>query len=76
MAEGGPADGSGQGRRRRTDPGDAWSILGYLLSGLLVWGGAGLLVDRWLGTRFVVLIGLLVGMATSIYIVYVRYGRP
>jgi F0F1-type ATP synthase assembly protein I len=66
----------GRSDRPRTGPGDAWTILGYLLSGLLVWGGAGFLVDKWLGTRLFVLIGLLVGMGTSIYIVYIRYGRP
>ena len=66
----------GRSDRPRTGLGDAWTILGYLLSGLLVWGGVGLLLDKWLGTGFFLLVGLLVGMATSIYIVYVRYGRP
>jgi len=69
MSEGGPQ------QRREADPGDAWTILAYLLSGLIVWGGVGWLLDRWLGTGFLTLIGLLVGMATSIYIVYIRYGR-
>lgn len=69
------SEGSGQGGRRGAGQGDAWSIFGYLLSGLLVWGGVGLLVDRWLGTGFFLLIGLLVGMATSIYVIYVRYAR-
>lgn len=53
----------------------AWSIVSYLLSGLLVWGGAGYLIDRWLGTSFVVLIGLLVGASASLYLVWLRYGR-
>lgn len=55
--------------------GDAWSIVSYLLAGLLVWGGAGWLLDRWLGTRFLVLVGLLVGAAAATYLVYLRYGR-
>jgi F0F1-type ATP synthase assembly protein I len=43
---------------------------------VLVWGGVGWLVDRWLGTDSVFLvIGLLVGFAASMYLVYVRYGR-
>ncbi len=64
---------SGSGR---SNPGDAWTVTGYLLSGLLVWGGVGLLVDRWLHTRLFVLVGLLVGSAAAIYLIYVRYGRP
>ncbi len=60
---------------RPAGPGDAYTIIGYLLSGLVIWGGVGLLLDRWLGTRFLVLIGLLVGGASALYLIYVRYGR-
>ncbi|HLB62294.1 MAG TPA: hypothetical protein VJN50_06135 [Actinomycetota bacterium] len=57
--------------------GQAWTILGTLLAGILVWGGVGLLVDRLLGfDRWVFLpIGMLVGIGVAIYVVYVRYGR-
>ncbi len=64
-----------QQHHREANPGDAWTIIAYLLSGLIVWGGGGWLLDRWLGTRFFVLLGLLVGAATAIYIVYIRYGK-
>jgi ATP synthase protein I len=60
----------------RGGPGDGWAVMGYLLSGMIVWGGAGYLADRWLGTSFLVLIGLLLGGAGAIYLIYVRYGRP
>ena len=51
--------------------------MGTLLSGLLVWGGLGLLIDLWLGFRWLFLpTGMVLGMGTSIYIVYLRYGRP
>ena len=33
-----------------------WSIVGYLLSGLLIWGGIGWGLDRWLGTTYLVLV--------------------
>jgi ATP synthase protein I len=56
--------------------GQAWSIMSYILSGLLIWGGAGWLLDRWLGTTFLLLIGLLVGASASLYLVWLRYGRP
>lgn len=56
--------------------GTAWAITGTLLSGLLVWGGVGFLLDRWLNLHWLFLpVGMLVGMGASIYIVYVRYGR-
>ncbi|MDP9418213.1 MAG: AtpZ/AtpI family protein [Actinomycetota bacterium] len=54
--------------------GDPWSIVAYLLSGMLVWGGAGWLLDRWLGTSFLVLVGLLLGTALATYLIYVRLG--
>lgn len=60
---------------RPAGPQDAYTIIGYLLAGLIVWGGAGLLLDRLLGTHFLVLIGLLVGGAAALYIIYVRYGK-
>jgi F0F1-type ATP synthase assembly protein I len=51
----------------------AWSIVSYLLSGMLVWGGVGWLIDRWRGGGHVFLaIGVLVGVAASLYLVFVR----
>jgi ATP synthase protein I len=52
-----------------------WSIFGYLLSGLLFWGGVGWGLDRWLGTSYLLLVGLLVGMGASLYLVWLRFGR-
>jgi ATP synthase protein I len=54
----------------------AWSIVSYLLSGMVVWGGAGWLLDRWVGLDSVFFpIGLLLGIGAALYLVYVRYGR-
>ena len=52
-----------------------WSIFGYLLSGLLFWGGIGYGLDNWLGTAYLTLIGLLVGISGAIYLVWLRFGR-
>lgn len=52
-----------------------WSIVGYLLSGLLIWGGIGWALDRWLDTTYLVLIGMLLGAGSSIYLVWLRFGR-
>ena len=60
---------------RWTGSNAAYGALGYLLAGLLVWGGVGFALDHWLGTRFLVLIGILVGGAAGLYLVYVRYGK-
>jgi F0F1-type ATP synthase assembly protein I len=53
-----------------------WSITGTMLSGIIVWGGVGLALDRWWGTRFVALIGVLLGLTVAIYLVVVKYGGP
>jgi ATP synthase protein I len=52
-----------------------WSIFGYLLSGLLVWGGVGWALDHFLKTHYFILIGLLVGMGAAISIIWLRFGR-
>lgn len=54
---------------------DPFTVLGYLIAGIAVWGGLGWLVDRGLGTRIFVVIGVLLGLVASIYLTYVRYNR-
>lgn len=56
--------------------GTGWAIVATLIAGILVWGGAGLLLDRVLGSRSVfTAIGIIAGAGLSIYLVYLRYGR-
>ena len=45
-----------------------------MLSGIIVWGGVGLLLDRWWETRFLALVGTILGLAVAIYLVVVKYG--
>ncbi len=53
----------------------AWTVLAYLITGPLLYGGLGWLADRWLGTEPVfVLVGILGGMALAVYVVWVRSG--
>ena len=52
-----------------------WSIFGYLLSGLIFWGGIGSGLDKWLDKGIFTLIGLLVGISGAIYLVWLRFGR-
>jgi ATP synthase protein I len=63
---------SGQNKR---DENAMWTIFGYLLSGLLFWGGVGYAADKWLGTTYLVLVGLIIGMGGAIYLVWLRFGR-
>jgi ATP synthase protein I len=51
-----------------------WSIIGTLVAGVLAWGGIGWLLDRWLGTGFLVAVGILLGMAGAFYLIIKRYG--
>ena len=56
--------------------GTGWSITSTLIAGMLAWGGIGYLLDRLFGINKVFLpIGILLGGAGGIYIVYLRYGR-
>jgi ATP synthase protein I len=41
----------------------------------LVWGGVGWALDRFLGTGFFLLIGLVVGAGAAITIIWYRFGR-
>jgi F0F1-type ATP synthase assembly protein I len=45
-----------------------------MLSGIIVWGGAGWLLDRWWETRIFTLVGALLGLTVAIYLVVVKYG--
>ncbi len=59
----------------RRDENAMWSIFGYLLSGLLFWGGVGWAADRFFNTSFLTLVGLLVGMGGALYLVWLRVVR-
>ncbi len=57
------------------DDNAAYSIVGYLLSGLLFWGGVGWALDKWLGTDYLVLAGRILGAGAALYLVWLRFGR-
>jgi F0F1-type ATP synthase assembly protein I len=79
MAEDNPA--RGEARPRTTEPARqpsgadiGWGITGTMLSGIIVWGGVGWLLDRWLETRFFILVGTILGLTVAIYLIVVKYG--
>ncbi len=51
------------------------TILAYLLTGPALFGGLAWLLSEWTGVTFFLPIGILVGMALSLYIIWLRYGK-
>jgi F0F1-type ATP synthase assembly protein I len=65
---------------RRSDAwagmGTGWAITSTLVAGIVTVGGLGYLLDLVLDTGSVfTAVGIVVGAASGIYIVYLRYGR-
>ena len=55
---------------------EGWAVLSTLISGFVLFGGIGWLLDQWWGTRLMTPIGLIVGMSLGIYAVVMQFGRP
>lgn len=51
------------------------SVVGYLPAGIVIWGGLGMLLDRWLGTEFLTPVGLVIGSVLAMYLVYLYFVR-
>ncbi len=52
-----------------------WTAVSYLISGILVWGFIGWLVDRWLDLGGIATaIGAVLGAALGVYLVVRRLG--
>lgn len=54
--------------------GDPWQAFSYLVAGVLFYGFVGWALDRWLDTRFFVIIGIFVGAGLGIYLTFGRFG--
>lgn len=53
--------------------GDPWHSFGYLVSGVAFYGLLGWLGDRWLGTSFLVAVGIVVGAVLGVYLTWSRF---
>ena len=54
---------------------EGWAAVGYLISGIAVWGFVGWLVDEWLNAGGIATaIGCVLGAAGGIYLVVKRLG--
>lgn len=60
---------------RSESTGDGHTALAYLIAGIGLYGGAGWFLDRWLGTQFLLPIGLILGAGLGIYLIVRRFGR-
>ncbi|MFC3739766.1 MULTISPECIES: AtpZ/AtpI family protein [Paractinoplanes] len=57
------------------DTGMGMTAVAYLIAGMLVWGGIGLLVDHWVGTKGIFAgIGAVVGIGGGVYLIVRRLG--
>ena len=81
MAEDDPTRGEPRPRPARPAPRGSgaetgYAVIGTMISGMAVWGGAGWLLDRWLETRVFAPVGIILGISVAIYLVVKRYGGP
>ncbi|MCW2759841.1 MAG: hypothetical protein JWR85_42 [Marmoricola sp.] len=59
---------------QETSPtGDPWHAFGYLVAGVGFYGLLGWLADLWLGTSFLVGIGILAGAGLGVYATWSRF---
>lgn len=56
--------------------GDPWQAFGYITSGVLFYGFLGWAADRWLGTSWLVAVGIIIGAALGIYMTWNRFNKP
>ena len=82
MVDSQPDDDDGSTRDVPTEPTeppmrevDAYAIISYLLAGVILYGGIGWLLDWWLGTRGFVAVGIVLGAAAGVWVVWLRYSR-
>ncbi|MFM7541933.1 MAG: hypothetical protein ACKO75_04405 [Actinomycetales bacterium] len=61
--------------KTRSEDNAFWTIFGYILSGLVIWGGIGWGLDYWLNTNLFLLGGLLLGMGSALYLIWLRFGK-
>lgn len=53
--------------------GDPWHAFGYLVAGVVFYGVLGWLADRWLGTSFLVAIGITLGAVLGVFMTWSRF---
>jgi ATP synthase protein I len=74
---GGPAPDAPDGGRGGAGGGhnDGWSVFGYLISGMAVYGGIGWIAGRLTHLSFLFPVGMLTGLILGIVLILYRYGK-
>ncbi|MDO4412034.1 hypothetical protein [Cutibacterium sp.] len=62
------------GRSRLSSNNDAWGVLSYVLAGMLFYGGIGWLLSSHFHQMWIFAVGMIVGLAASVYLIVKRYG--
>jgi F0F1-type ATP synthase assembly protein I len=57
------------------DQGQGITVLSILLAGLGLYGGLGWLLDSWLATKFLLPVGLVLGLVLSVYLIAKKFGQ-
>lgn len=70
-----PAAGGARATGDEPMRGDPWHAFGYLVSGVLVYGLIGWALDEWLGTSFLVVVGILAGAGLGVFMTWARFNR-
>jgi ATP synthase protein I len=70
-----PGNKDRDGTGRKQDENAGWTIFGYLISGMTVYGGIGWLVGHWTHVSVLFPLGMLVGLGLAIVLIIYKYGR-
>jgi ATP synthase protein I len=54
---------------------EGWNIFGYLLSGMVIYGGLGWLVSRWTHVSLLFPLGMLIGLGLGVLLTILKFGR-
>lgn len=68
-------EGAAQHRGELAGMDQGMRVLSYLIAGVLVYGGLGWVGDHYLGTGFLLPIGIVLGAAGGCYVIIKRYGQ-
>ena len=55
--------------------GSGWTVISYLIAGIIAYGGIGWLVSRAVNAAVIFPVGMLFGLGISLGLVIYRYGR-
>jgi ATP synthase protein I len=75
---GGGPDGAPPGGRDPSQPrpaSEGWTILSYMIGGMVLYGFVGWLIGRWTGLPWLFPVGMLAGLASAIALIILRVTR-